>query len=734
MIGPLYPGGTPHRRTVDTEPRSAQPVDPPTAPSSDGVLAPGNGDTQPGYPDLPNWTGDPREVGNRSTWPPLSSGASRGIAHRGRLGQRPGRRCGVTILTLACLLVVALAGAASAVIGYEQYKMVRSEASDGLKYLRRAQAIVTPILKHPALPDAATLTSLDADLTQAQQDFARARQSASGGLFTLAGHLPAVGGPVTSAVALVTAADEACQGGLSLTRAVEALAPVLHSGFLAGDAPSPPAPTLTSPLLRQVTAQVEGALADFTAAVASARSADLSVLPASLVSASQIASLRDALAQWPTTQLQLARVAAWLHLAPSLLGVAAPERFLVEFMDRGELRPTGGFIGSYGVLTIQGGKIQPFTLNDVYTLDVPYLSRVGNPAPPRGYGWWPFGGWGLRDSNLSGDFPTSARLGMQALQTEGGPVVRGVIAITAPVMERVLGLVGAVPLPEYGVTVTAHNLEPLIRLYTETNSAAAGTDLPADDQLTSIHERFTALLGRALMARLHHLSSQQLVQVAQIFLSSLPSKDPQLYFRDSTAEGLLRQAGRDAAMVRGSQDGVTLVDANTEANRANLFTSVAYADAVTVDAQGTATHQLTITYTFASARVPSMVHYLFGRDYYRTYLRVYAHPAAQLTSHDGFNGGDVRLGESDLPGRQMWGGYVLVQDGVPYTLRFTWSVPGAATRDASGHLHYTLVYQHQAESPQSLHLTVSFAGDKSPALIYSGPLSQDRLFQATSGH
>ena len=56
---------------------------------------------------------------------------------------------------------------------------------------------------------------------------------------------------------------------------------------------------------------------------------------------------------------------------------------------------------------------------------------------------------------------------MQMLKTEGGPDVQGVFAITIPIIQRTIKVIGSVPLPQYGVTVTADDLEPLIRLYTE---------------------------------------------------------------------------------------------------------------------------------------------------------------------------------------------------------------------------------------------------------------------------
>jgi hypothetical protein len=294
-------------------------------------------------------------------------------------------------------------------------------------------------------------------------------------------------------------------------------------------------------------------------------------------------------------------------------------------------------------------------------------------------------------------------------------------------------VVGDVPLPEYGVTVTPTNLETLIRYYTETKAANVGTDLPPSDQLTTVHERFTAVLGKALMAKFHSANSKQLVTIGKMLLSSLHTKDLQLYFSDPSAETHLQTEGLASAMTRGPQDGVTIVDSNTTGNKGDLFTTVNYTDSVTIDSTGTATHHLSIVYNFSSASDPGMVHYLYGRDYYQTYLRVYAPKNSKLLSYSGFNGGDEQINASDEPDRQMWGGYVIVQDGVPYTLHFSWSVAKAATKDQSGQWHYQLVFQHQAESRQHLTLTVTVPGSTKPALTFNGNLDRDESLAVPAG-
>jgi hypothetical protein len=649
------------------------------------------------------------------------------VTRRQRLARWVKTHRALSIVLLACILAVSLTGVVTVVQMYTQYSTVHAEAVGGMKHLKRVQALLKPLSKQLTIPDPTLVKAVEGELTLAESDFAAARRDSGAWGISLAGHTPVVGNSATSAVNLVAAADDATQGGLALLHAVELAQPVLHAGFLAPDTGAK-APALSPAVMNQIIQDFETGTSKFDSAVALAQNADLSAIPESMVSASQRVQLGQFLDRWPTFRGQLQTVDSWLKIAPALLGITGPQKFLVELLDRGEMRSTGGFVGSYGILTVHAGQMEPFQLDDVFNLDTPWVTANNFPPPPAKYPWWPFAGPGLRDSNFSFDFPTSAQYGMQALKTEGGPDVQGVIAMTIPVIQKTMKVLGSVPLPQYGVTVTSDKLEELIRYYTETKAANVGNDLPLDQQVSSIHQRFTVLLGKAFMAKLRKASTKQLVSIAQVFMASMHTKELQVYLKDPAAEALLKAQGFDNTMARGSQDAITAVDSNVAVNKANLFITVNYTDAVTIDDHGIATHHLTITYNFDHNSNPPMVHYLYDRWYYRDYLRVYTPARSRLVANDGFNAGFVRLDSSDEPDRRMWGGYIWMAEGTQYSLHFTWTVPNAATQDNTGQWHYSLLFQHQAVSNQRLALTITMPGSSKPALTFNGVVDRDKMF------
>jgi hypothetical protein len=300
-----------------------------------------------------------------------------------------------------------------------------------------------------------------------------------------------------------------------------------------------------------------------------------------------------------------------------------------------------------------------------------------------------------------------------------------VVAVTAPVIADILNVVGPIQVPEYQEVVTAQNMETLVRRYTESAAARA----------SSKHEQFLLLMGHAFINKLHGLSATQLVTIAQHMLASLHVKDLQVYLTDPHAEALLSKLGFDGTLAHGAGDALSIVDDDLSGNKSNLFTALAYKDVVTLDTQGTATHNLTITYKFDSSTHPELLRYLYGRRVYRTYLRIYTPPDAKLSALDGFSERlqqFQQINKSDEPGRQMWGGYVYVRNGFPYTLHFTWSTPQVATRDASGQWHYALTIQRQPGVNEYLDLQITAPGATTPAFSYSGALDQDRVFSLPS--
>jgi len=467
-----------------------------------------------------------------------------------------------------------------------------------------------------------------------------------------------------------------------------------------------------------------------------------------------------------------------------LLGVGHQRRFLVQTMDRAELRPGGGFTGQYGILAIQDGRMAPFSLRDVALLDYAGNGIELGRLPPPQYRWMNFGNWGLRDANLSGDFPTTARLAMQVFQEEGGDPVDGDIALTPAVISHILDVTGPIKVADYGEVITAKNLEERLHYYQQDYAAIAIEQQKTHNYGHEARKSFTSLVGKLLLDKVRHLSVNQLITIAKNAVKDIQSRDLEIYFNNPAAEAWLVEHAYSGAMdTFSNQDGFMVVQANISISKASQFVHTTENDSITLDSHGGATHQLTITLTYNQTGP------VYGFDTYADYIRVYAPASAQFLDGDGFdtgkplctpstgkhgghksvNGcsnystsfpssarycpnGNYSLGSrgytlnntkgvwvidslgaptaltSDLPGRTMFGGLTETPKDCISTITVSWYVPHAV-KHVAGQAPYSLLVQKQGGYVPTVEIEIDTSATKGiKPFNFKGNLVADQIF------
>jgi hypothetical protein len=403
----------------------------------------------------------------------------------------------------------------------------------------------------------------------------------------------------------------------------------------------------------------------------------------------------------PLIQQGIGQVTSLLTVMPEMLGIGTPANYLIEILDTTELRPGGGFIGNYGIVTLARGQITAVHVTDTYLLDYTYDRTHFIHRP---YGWFTLAyksGWGLRDSNLDADFPTSARNGEMLYNTEGGTLpLSGVIAITPALIEQILTLTGPVAVPEYHEVVTAQNLIDRIHYY-QAIDGSSGDNVPSADGNSSVRKHFTALLGQYVFARVRDLPVSLLPKLLGILVNSLHSKDVQLYFNAVAAEKVLQFYALDDAVAKLPGDGIFAVDANLAQDKANRFLLTTVNDQVTINPQGTVFHRTAIGFIWTKAGLTDLDFH--GTTHYKSYVRVYVPAGGVLISRDGWNGPYDR---GITSGRAYWGGYFLLDYPLAGSITLTWSDAGTVLKDGHG-WHYVYSMQHQAGALEAMNLRMT---------------------------
>jgi hypothetical protein len=145
-------------------------------------------------------------------------------------------------------------------------------------------------------------------------------------------------------------------------------------------------------------------------------------------------------------------------LIPFVAGYPEPVSYLLILQNNHELRPSGGFVGTYGILEIHSGDISRLETHDIYHLDMPAsLDESFNVQPPEAIRkYLGLDRWFMRDANWSPDWPSSA-LNLQwfyeremiASGREDEIIdFSGVIAINPKLVIDFLGLIGPVKIAD----------------------------------------------------------------------------------------------------------------------------------------------------------------------------------------------------------------------------------------------------------------------------------------------
>ena len=305
---------------------------------------------------------------------------------------------------------------------------------------------------------------------------------------------------------------------------------------------------------------------------------------------------------------QLAGLTRGLALLGDLTAPQTELRLLLLSQDTLELRPTGGFIGSYGVLTFSHGTARLDTFQA--TEDLPQPSPPL--AAPEGLANYLVRGWNIGNANWSPDFPTTATTASELFRRQGGGEVDGVIALTELATARLIGALGPLKLPSYAQPVVEDGFE--LRAVYEVEQKRP-LDVP--------RKKFLIELSDVLFQRLFSLPAEKLPAVADAMRHSIGAGDVQLWFRDAARQGLV--AGTQAAGSLPATDGdfLMVVDSNMTASKANLEVTKQVDYRVEERADGRLVAQVRVE--IRNDGVESAIN-----PFYNSYLRVFVPGGSEL--------------------------------------------------------------------------------------------------------
>jgi len=116
----------------------------------------------------------------------------------------------------------------------------------------------------------------------------------------------------------------------------------------------------------------------------------------------EVISLKEKL---PLVEKMLFQAENYSQAFLKILGHDNPKQYLLIFQNNSEIRSTGGFIGTYGLLTIDQGAIKSLFVDGIFNVDGQLHEKIIPPRPIQKIST----AWSMHDANWFADFPTSAQ-------------------------------------------------------------------------------------------------------------------------------------------------------------------------------------------------------------------------------------------------------------------------------------------------------------------------------------
>lgn len=249
---------------------------------------------------------------------------------------------------------------------------------------------------------------------------------------------------------------------------------------------------------------------------------------------------------------------------PNLFGANDElKRYLILFQNSHEIRPTGGFIGSYAVVEVQNGKIVTLTIDDVYNPDGQISVRDIKVDPPeplgtllnedRAY---------IRNANWEPSFPESAKDIEDLYFRVTGKEVHGIAAIDLFFAENILRVTGPVFLTAFGEEITTNNLYERAQFHSEFNY----------ENDSSQKRTFLTTFGGKLLEAIFALPNEKMPELITEVEKALEEKHLMGTLSNSTFNSELEKHGWDGSLknIEGA-DYLYVVNANVGGTKANYY-------------------------------------------------------------------------------------------------------------------------------------------------------------------
>ncbi len=404
----------------------------------------------------------------------------------------------------------------------------------------------------------------------------------------------------------------------------------------------------------------------------------------------------------------------------ALGGYPEENNLLIILQNNDELRPSGGFIGSFGLATMKNGDISSLITKDSYHLDMPAVGKwqLEPPFPIKKY--LGVENWYLRDANWSPDWPSAARKIREIYLGEsraiGNPDTdfSAIIALNPDFIADLIKIVG--PITIDNETYASENFQTLLQYTVEVSYK--DKDISSWDRKNVIND----LVGE-LKNRLFKLPMDKWPELIKTISANIEQKDIQIYFTDENLQTISDNLKASGEIKKTDSDFLMVVDANLAAFKSDAVVK----KGITYDLynnDGQANASLSLRYRHEGG-------FDWRTTRYRSYTRVYLPLGSRFVSVSGLDNrtADWSVSDDAELDKTIFAFFFTVEPGTNKEIIIHYSLPEKISQQITAE-SYELLVQKQS-GRRTAELQINLHPEQESLKNWHTDLEKDKIFKQT---
>lgn len=395
-----------------------------------------------------------------------------------------------------------------------------------------------------------------------------------------------------------------------------------------------------------------------------------------------------------------------MNMLPGLVKILGaqeenPEKdFIILLQNSDEIRPSGGFIGSYLKVKMSSGSLTEFSLEDVYDIDDGFREIIEPPQEIKKL----TDRWFFRDSNYHGDFRVSGKKALElygkehaASEADGAykQVPNTVFAVNHSLLGRLLEVTGPIEIEGLSHPFTAENYRHVLTYIIE--SKTEGLEDPK-----KILKKFAPIFQKRLFQKINAK------KVQQIILEEMTKKNILAFSQDKDIQKFFEELGIDGAFgdTQENEDYLAIILSSFSGNKSDAFIKQEVQHNTIFGENGEVLDQLTVTRehtwnekTFSEIRgvlrpfgfkdFPPHILDVLGQGDNRQAVRMYVPEESILESVEGIELGKVATHIDPENGKTYFAFDFITPSGQKKSITIRYRLPFSVMPDPTAQYRFT---------------------------------------------